>query len=435
MIEINPASIRHIEQPSAVNTGPLTSPLMNHSNDSTLTSLAASENDNCCTTCCNWLTEKWTAFTETICYYFDLSKAYLYIFWFSIIEGLKQRPSEDGSPEARSTAILSQIINQYRSSLQGHVEINSEVGCDHRINPAHLSSALIGREEVPEPPAEEIGQLLRFFDQMNTTDPQNPLYLNPALVNDEDTPANLEQLRTGLSTFLDHIEQNRIPRSDVIKRYLKHICHFFSQPDTSREAKIDCLLGLARAGHRGCPTRMMGESQTHYHRMARTVQIQTLPEQILRILHDIRLGIIEEMSQGDVHRRGELLLSIGTHLGIQQAETAYNDDPVLIIQLAPQRSLPLFFRAYTKEKIIEVIKESINGLPIEGRPAWERAARTISTTLVSEWFRDNVPADFQPALAPDERTASYLEHVMDANTNTIKDEAIHAMLVQMQILN
>ncbi|MBS0653569.1 MAG: hypothetical protein JSR39_08635 [Verrucomicrobia bacterium] len=432
MIEINPASIRHIEQPSLGNIGPLTSPSINHSNDSTLTSLAASEND----TCCNWFTEKWTAFTETIAYYFDLSKAYLYIIYFSIIETFKQDPeNRSQDSEARTTEIMSQIINQYRSSLQGHVEINSGVGCDHRINPAHFSSALMGTEEIPEPPEEEIGQLLRFFDQMNSTDPQNPLYLNPALVNDEDTPANLEQLRTGLSTFLEHIEQNRIPRSDVIKRYLKHICHFFSQPDTSREAKIDCLLGLARAGHRGCPTRMMGESQTHYHRMARTVQIETLPDQILRILHDIRLGIIEEMSQGDVHRRGELLLSIGTHLGIQQAETAYNDDPGLIIQLAPQRSLPLFFRAYTKEKIIEVIKESINGLPIEGRPAWERAARTISTTLVSEWFRDNVPADFQPALAPDERTASYLDHVMDANTNTIKDEAIHAMLVQMQILN
>lgn len=431
MIEINPSSIRYIEQASVVHAAPLISPSINASNDSTLTSLAAAEND----TCCHWLTEKWTSFTETVSYYFELSKAYLYIFWFSITETLKEGPQEDTSPEARTTEILTRIISQYRSSWQGNVEINAEVGCDPRINPAHFSSGLIGIETVPEAPAEDIGQLLRFFEQMNTTDPQSPLYLNPALVNDEDTPANLEQLRTGLQTFLNQVEQNQVPRSDVIKRYLQHICHFFSQPDTSREAKIDCLLGLARAGHRGCPTRMMGESQTHYHRMARTVQIETLPDQIHRILHDIRLGIIEEMSQGDVHRRGELLLSIGTHLGIQQADTAYNDDPGLIIELAPQRSLPLFFRAYTKEKIIEVVKESINGLPIEGRPAWERAARTISTTLVSEWFRDNVPADFQPTLAPDERVGSYLEHVLDADTNTIKDEAIDSMLTRMQVLN
>ncbi|MBX3718303.1 MAG: hypothetical protein KF898_01485 [Parachlamydiales bacterium] len=431
MIEINPSSIRHIEQASVVHAASLISPSINASNGSTLTSLAAAEND----TCCHWLVEKWTSFTETVSYYFELSKAYLYIFWFSITEALKERPQEDSSPEARTTEILTRIISQYRSSWQGNIEINAEVGCDQRINPAHFSSGLIGTEAVPEPPAEDIGQLLRFFEQMNTTDPQNPFYLNPALVNDEDTPANLEQLRTGLETFLNQVEHNQVPRSDVIKRYLQHICHFFSQPDTSREAKIDCLLGLARAGHRGCPTRMMGESQTHYHRMARTVQIETLPDQIRRILHDIRLGIIEELSQGDVHRRGELLLSIGTHLGIQQADTAYNDDPGLIIELAPQRSFPLFFRAYTKEKIIEVIKESINGLPIEGRPAWERAARTISTTLVSEWFRDNVPADFQPALPPDERVGSYLEHVLDADTNTIKDEAIDSMLARMQILN
>lgn len=207
MIEINPSSIRHIEQASVVHAASLISPSINASNGSTLTSLAAAEND----TCCHWLTEKWTSFTETVSYYFELSKAYLYIFWFSITESLKERPQEDSSPEARTTEILTRIISQYRNSWQGNVEINAEVGCDPRINPAHFSSGLIGAEAVPDAPDEDIRQLLRFFEQMNTTDPQNPFYLNPALVNDEDTPATLEQLRTGLETFLNQVEHNQVP--------------------------------------------------------------------------------------------------------------------------------------------------------------------------------------------------------------------------------
>jgi hypothetical protein len=169
--------------------------------------------------------------------------------------------------------------------------------------------------------------------------------------------------------------------------------------------------------------------------MANAIQPVTFPEQISRILHNVRLGILEEMSGGDVHRRGELLLSIGPQLGIQLSQVSYNDDPALMVDLAPRYAFPVFFRTYTAQKVIDVIKDAINGFPIPNRPLWERAGREISTETVAQWFRENIPDDFSPLLPRDERVAEYLQHIMDQQTNTIKEEAIVAMLVKMQVFN
>ncbi|HEY5235819.1 MAG TPA: hypothetical protein VIJ14_06550, partial [Rhabdochlamydiaceae bacterium] len=260
---------------------------------------------------------------------------------------------------------------------------------------------------------------------------------------DEDTPATFQQLKAGLRAFIQGAARNvfqdgelRLNLSnDSLAKLLKHITVQLQRGNVPVQTKIECLLELARAGHRYCPTRMFSSARAVYERLKEEIVVISFPERVAKKLHDVRQGILQGMSGGDAHRYQEYLCAIGRQLGIQYASLAFNDNPIIMYYCAARFSLPVFFTKYTSQTIIEAMSNALNGQPIVGRPVHERAERDLPFDLATEWFLDNIPQEFHPEVTDSrERKRLYSESILDAQTNTFKREAIVYMLVKLEVL-
>ena len=329
----------------------------------------------------------------------------------------------------------SHVVNYFARQFRVPVEMSPQVGMDPRISPAQFTQTLSAQVEVPEAPDVDIRGLPPLFAQLVAP--------NDDRIEDEDTPATFEQLNQGLNFFVQtalagHFmygtHRVTLLHNGDMQTLFKHIFSLLLKEDISREDKIESLLELARAGHRKCPTRMHESVQVVYERLKGEIAIQTLPDLVAKQLHDLRGGILKEMSGGSVHLHQEYLASIGQPLGIRHASMAYNDDPILMDRCAPRRAFPLFFGKYTPEKIIETLSTALNGFQRTGRPAHERTERKLPLDVAVGWFLENIPAHFHPEQALDERKALYAESILDPQTNTLKRDAVLYMLVRLGVL-
>lgn len=346
-------------------------------------------------------------------------------------------------PEGIATDSYEGMVQFFRELFQDPVEISSAVGLDPRINPAHFRAALTVSQEVPEAPDVDIRNLATLFDKLRINDPQSPNYRSQAsLYDEEDTPSTYSALRTGLNNFVNWVIAGTmttpsgtslmVPNSDKMHRYLKHICHYLMQMDDQPSVQASCLIDLARAGARGCPTRMMGECQANYQRLKGEVEVLTLSDQILHLLHDTRRAILHEMSYGDVHSDEEYLASIGAPLGIRDAENAFDDNPFYMIWQAPYRAFPDFFSRLTSEKIIQVISLGINGEASIETPG-ARINRQIDPKLVDKWFEEHIPVDFEPANI--RRAYDYKERIYDDHGCVRREFVIQLLIAHHILLN
>jgi hypothetical protein len=328
----------------------------------------------------------------------------------------------------------------FRRMIYQDREINSydEVGLETTINPEHLSvtkTSELEKEEFLNAPEIDIHLLNQYFRRINITDPHHPYYVNPvSLIRDSDTPATFAQLKVGLESAINAILANTYLQGEALEKYFKHICFDLTNKPISPRIQTEILIGLAKAGHRGCPTRLMEEAQTAFGILKERAQPNTLPEQVAAILQDTRQEILYGLSEGDVHVYGEYLLSIGSNLGIEHAEFAYNDNPILMYSLRPQNAFSNFFYKYTEDKIIDSISLALNGHPKPGNPL-AREERKISQELVNDWFSENIPADYFHAMEFESRKVKFLEEfVYDTDTGIVKRDAVRYLLVHLNIL-
>lgn len=334
-------------------------------------------------------------------------------------------------PERHEIVSETAVSAYLRRFFSKPIEISSVSGLDPRIAVQHFSEAIVINHAFPRlAPEADILALKEQFNLINTTDPADPYYFDTSsLALDADTPATFEDLKNGLNRVLDGISQENdrlwpIANGKKVKPQLQDIYHLLTtRADVSTQDKVRCLIDLAKAGKRICPTRLSGECLIWNEALRQDIIILTLPEMIAKILHGLKLQILSvEMAESQVHRLNEYLLSIGSKIGIYGASEVYNDDPFLIRDLAPQVALPDFLRRYTAERIVNYVLSAINDPP-----------HSITPVQITEWFLEHIPSDFMPNEEGREE-AYMLQHVYEAASNRVKAEAVEYMLINMNIL-
>lgn len=298
-------------------------------------------------------------------------------------------------------------------------EIRAEHGLDPHMIREHLRVPQIGDAQIPEAPEVDLANFHTLFENMiYIRDPQSPFYVDPTtFTHDEDTPASYEQVKEALRNFPAWLEKITDNSSDL-RKMLRHICFELMQEDRhSLQTRKECLIAFARAAYRGCPTRLRGEGQLWYGILKETVTPLTFEERIHEVAHGLRAKILYTMAQGDAHYHQEYLTSIGPLLGIRFSESAYQDNPRIMIKLAPTSTLPQFFHEYTPEKLMEEIDLALNGTAKNAELPWERKGRIIPLELTLQWLRENSPHD-------------YLNH----ETNTITREGAQFIAQRVGIL-
>lgn len=311
----------------------------------------------------------------------------------------------------------------FRRILQDPIEeVISVQGADPRLDLNHFHAPIGEDLIVPEAPEIDTAVLNRLFEeQININDPQSPHYVELSTINDDpDAPATYLQLKEGLQRFLQYVTEH--PNySPELPKMLKHICFELQSGHHPLDTNRECLLGLARAGHRHCPTLMNGCTRVWYGILKTQARERSFPETILSVLHDLRDNTLYRMAEQDVHYYQEYLACIGTYLGIKFAETADNDDPYLMIQLAPRYSLPAFFQKYTPEVVIQEVARALNGTPRSADRPWERIGRKIPFELTVSWLQENLPA------------GRAIDDYLDAQTGALTHEATLFILKRLQI--
>ncbi len=327
---------------------------------------------------------------------------------------LEQLPREQGANFSRA----------FRRMLQDPIaEVIPVQGADPRLNLNHLRAPMGEDLVVPDAPEIDTAVLNALFEEkINVIDRQSPYYIEVSTITDDpDAPATYLQLKDGLQKFLVFIMDERPNYSPELPKMLKHITYELQNGLHPLDTERECLLSIARAGQRHCPTLMNGVTQVWYRILKVQVREKPFHETILSILHDFRQSTLYKMSGQDVHYYQEYLASIGTHLGIKLADAAENDDPYLMIQLAPRYSLPAFFREYTPEAVVSEVARALNGRAKPAGHPWERVGRKILFEETCEWLRANLPAGRE------------VDEYLDQETNTLNREGILFILQRLQI--
>jgi hypothetical protein len=335
-------------------------------------------------------------------------------------------------PSSHDTETNQEFCLYIRRLFSKTIEISPANGLDPRVDAQHFALQLADRQDLPRlAPNADILALKELFERINLLNPDDPHYFDAAtLALDDDTPATFDQLNVGLSNALEGIstgneEQWSIFNGSLVKPLLQDIFYLLTTDPERPEAETTaCLIDLAKAGFRKCHTRMYSECNHWNERLRQEVIVQTLPELIGKTLQSLRRKILTvEMARGDVHILNEYLISIGSKIGVPRAGAAYNDDPFLMRNLAPQYALPDFLHRYTHQIIIQNILSAVNDTP-----------RLIPVPLITDWFLEHIPADYQPE--EESRAENYmLQHVFEFESSRVKLEAVEYMLIQMNILN
>ncbi len=323
-----------------------------------------------------------------------------------------------------------------RRNFYDRVKIGPEVGLDPRINKDFFALTAQPEQTIPEPPEENIKDLVTLFNQH--VPPESPL------ISDKDTPATYAELQAGIDSFMKEVLgekyhellKEKYPNTEILHKLLKHLCVALKKEDLSAKTKEYWLVELARAGKRQCPTRMSAVCRTGYDALVvGEVQMESLQDRLVKIYHDLRSQIIKQMADDDdsVHREGELLLAIGKDLNIQNAELAYNDDIFLVDELAPQRSFPKFFKKCTAQRIIECFTRAINGDAVPGRSKSNREGKKIPNELLWDWFFENIPSDFHPELSGEDRKLAFVDSTDYAEKGLFKEKGVVYLLSKMPI--
>ncbi len=186
------------------------------------------------------------------------------IYMVCLIESEASARSEIPRPNLQSGNLsegqtLALYINYARRVFTPAVEMPlSRGGLDPGIDPAHLSNLPPAQIRIGNPPDCDIHDLMPLFDGC-IHEADLDLHLS-----DADTPiADTAELRRGLEKFISFNLENRYANCPRIVALAKHLVHFLSQEACDPLQKRQCLVELARAGHRGCPTRM-NQACTHY---------------------------------------------------------------------------------------------------------------------------------------------------------------------------
>lgn len=281
----------------------------------------------------------------------------------------------------------------FRRWLQHPVEaITVQQGIDARLNPNHLQASIGEQLAVPDAPDIDVNVLNELFDQLiNVNDPENPNYVDPATLRDDpDAPATYAQLKKGLRDFLVFIMVERPNYSRDLSKMLKHITHELVQGNHPDALRRECILDLARAGCRHCPTLMNGRTRVWYGILKGQAHEKDYSQTVMTVLHDFRDRTLYKMAKQDVHAYQEYLASIGQLLGVKLASSADNDDPTLMIKADPRYSLPVFFREYTPETIAREATLALNGIARDPTRPWERTGRKIPFERTTDWLREAV---------------------------------------------
>lgn len=298
-------------------------------------------------------------------------------------------------------------------------EIGVQHGLDPRMIREHLRVARAEDLRIPDAPGIDLANLHPLFENhINVLDPQSPFYVDPkTFTNDDDTPASYEQLKEAMRTFPTWFEPF-VRLYPELPKILRHVCSELMQEDRhSLQTRKECLIALARGAYRGCPTRLYSESQLWYQILKEEFIPLTFEDKIHEVAHDLRNKILHRMAGGDVHRYQEYLVSIGSLLGMRFSQSAEQDNPILMIELAPDLTLPAFFREYTPEKVIEELDLALNGTAKSAELPWERRGRKIPLELSLQWLRENTRNDY-----------------LHRETNTITPEGVNFIAQTLGIL-
>ncbi|MFQ5728899.1 MAG: hypothetical protein ACE5GN_00875, partial [Waddliaceae bacterium] len=267
--------------------------------------------------------------------------------------------------------------------------------------------------------------LLRvLFHRINFTDPAAPGYRDPNKIIDsshteEGRPAVISpgQLLENLNTFIYNIK-NRVPfvgtppeenREELeewynqLKSRVLHVLFLSLEEDKKAREEItsnprgrdadpspsaEAVIDYALAGG-WCGTRYLDDSQFLYD--IKMGPPKGVREQVLELPRKLKTGIAENMvdreNPHNVHLFNKILQVIDEDSGISEAVKKtryYFRDPIAPRIIDEDKILEIFWRQYTPTAIIDLVDEAINGK----KPAIDRE-------LVIDWFKDNIPEDWQ----------------------------------------
>lgn len=292
-----------------------------------------------------------------------------------------------------------------------------------KVNINHLSLSIGNAVEVPSLPVgvhADIEECLAMFRQINFTQPNQPDYVNPQTLKDDDESISVESLFGGLRQLIigmksktlahaprDQREKDKFYRNMTL--YLQHsIVVLRSRPAGDRSAY---LIPLAAAGIH-CGSKTFETLQDMYYKLTGANQVidgDTLEGGLLKLLAARRSEILKSETlkalhrkygaarigwQVDVHILGMVFKTVGKRFNVLEAEAHQFNDGALdhfrgVIDFQAKDEQDALFenclKAYTPTVIINELYQNIEG--IAGHP---KTIKLEFRGLIDEWYKEAI---------------------------------------------
>jgi len=275
--------------------------------------------------------------------------------------------------------------------------------------------------DVREVPAGvTVNGLLQMFDQINFDRPQDPGYIAPLSRREGNTQYTVEELKTGLQTFIDHVNR-RVPFLGTPPAYdVPRLFAFYQQVENAvrfsihksdqdlaafrgrngngpyagailqeyknlleDSARIPLMLAIAG---KHCGARYMGEAMELYDAAQGEVTKGTLEDALRGILvakrKEIARAHIQMHLGSDTHHYTNYMSNLGKMLGIPGSANVIEH---LVHGLDRTRFVKLFFKEYTVDCILEAVQTKLKAKKSQ-----------VFREKIFDWLKTQ-PGNWQPA--------------------------------------
>lgn len=272
------------------------------------------------------------------------------------------------------------------------------------INYEKLNTSM--QDDIPEAPKDtSVDELLKLFDTINFTDPNEPGYINPSTLKDDGEPVNKDQLKGYLSQFVSRI-QNKEPflgtpsKEDkkTLSQYYENletiVRHVIAslKTDPDKESVARALIDLAVAGNH-CGGRYIGEAMAIYQLRCTSVNNEEiLPRIISKIVQRLQQGAVEQVMGNwrEVHAYNRIISTIGKDRSIRGSDQVIDSLSNPVDEETRKEWLDKYDSIFTAKALVELTADVLNteyaGTDAKTGMKWQ--------DFITDWFKDHMPSDW-----------------------------------------
>lgn len=281
--------------------------------------------------------------------------------------------------------------------------------------------------------------VLEAFDRINFSDASKQNYRNPNNLRNDGEAVKPDRIREGLSDLFTRVKNRTpflgTPKENSVELFtwyekLERLLHDFSLlilKKNEEDEKASLLIEIGIAGLH-CGGRWVGTLQQLYQFELTSAAVLTLPEMLKTELRQARSGIIQCLTEeGNVHQYNHFLYLIGEELGLIPKNTREKyKDALANVSETRETLLVKFYKMYNPRFVIDYIMRDIEILAKNGD----------KRDILIDWFKENIPLDWNPNEGAEERKYSFLmESLYDQDQKfKVKRSSVIYMLQKFNIL-